>query len=59
MLYQQKRFTLPTTTQQISDADYEIAVGLRCADCRDMRANCICRLASCPTHYNRPGQYPD
>ena len=40
MKYEQKTFTLPTTSKQMTTEQYEIAVGLRCARCE--QTECIC-----------------
>lgn len=39
MQYLNKRFTFPTTTRSMSDTEYEVAVGLRCAVCKKVITN--------------------
>lgn len=34
MLYEKQSFTLPTTNRKMTDEEYEIAVGIRCAKCK-------------------------
>ena len=36
MKYLQPTFTLPTSTARISQEEYEIRVGLRCPQCRQL-----------------------
>lgn len=42
MLYQQKSFSLSTTTKPMTDEQYQIAMGLRCPDCHLMADDCGC-----------------
>lgn len=46
MLYQQASFTLPVTNRPMTDEAYEVAVGLRCADCtkRIDKTQCSCSV---------------
>ena len=42
MQYRNKTFTLPVNTRQMTDEDYEIAVGVRCPECRKPTDVCEC-----------------
>ena len=46
MLYQQNKFTLPSNSKRgITDQQWEIATGQRCAICKKLPADCTCKPA--------------
>jgi hypothetical protein len=54
MLYTQKTFSVPTTSQPMTDSQYELAVGLRCPDWRLMYAAGIHLVSAvCECQQNR------
>lgn len=42
MLYRNKSFSVPVGNAKLTDEQYEIAVGLRCPECRKKPQECKC-----------------